>query len=106
VYARAIIGATETDWSIAATDGAASSYRLLCVTDFKARVSDRITQAGYDPDGAGDAPYLGLRIAAGDGDAQNEFRGFATYDNTCAVKPYIVIGFVSPPVPKKLPIYL
>ncbi len=92
VYARAVIGGTATNWAIAT--GAWGLKAKTLSPDFAARITDRITQADYDPAGAGDYPYIGIRIGYGDAAANYESRQYYSYDaGTDVFKAILVIAY-------------
>jgi hypothetical protein len=76
VQARAIIG-SETAWP---ADTGQVNGAVMKTPDIAARIAERTVQADYDPVGAGDAPYVGIRIRGGDSDAEGEARVFLSVD--------------------------
>jgi len=96
IYNRAIISG-ETDWAPASGD----DRGIHPTSDFAARVQERTDQtgaSGYDPDGTGDQPYLGIRISYGTGTSRNYRRQYASQDHTAQFAPLLILRFDYPKV--------
>ncbi|MEW6555090.1 MAG: hypothetical protein AB1384_12485, partial [Actinomycetota bacterium] len=79
VYSRSLIsGQTAVNWSVEGW----SAEGVYVSPDIANPISYRVEQEGYDPDGSGDAPYIGIRIDQGDANAKNEYRNICAYDRT------------------------